>query len=372
MVIKNGLVYTDDYQFEAKEVHIEDGAFAECSGGEVIDAKDCYVIPGLIDIHLHGAAGFDFCDGTQEAITKIAEYELSNGITAICPASMTFPEGKLAAIFKAAKEYKGTTGADVVGINMEGPFISHEKKAAQNGEFIHRPDAEMFYRLQEAAGGLIKLVDIAPEVDGALECIRAISGDVRVSLAHTAASYEEAMAGFEAGARHVTHLHNGMIDFSHREPRVFGAVFDRKDAMAELIGDGVHSTGTTVRMTFQLLGDDRIIIISDSMMATGLPDGQYSLGGQDVTVKNSVATLTELGNIAGSVMNLMNCMRNVVQKMDIPLESAVRCVTINPARAIGIDKDYGSISVGKKANAVILDKKLDIRYIIKDGVVIGG
>lgn len=334
---------------------------------EVLDAEGGYVIPGLVDIHFHACVGYDFCDGTTEAIQKMAEYELQNGIMAICPASMTFSEEQLTEIFKTAAEYKGKTGADLVGINMEGPFISEAKKGAQNGEYIQKPDAEMFRRLQKAAGGLIKLVDIAPEVDGAMDCIRELSKEVRISVAHTAADYETAKKAFENGASHVTHLYNGMIPFSHREPGVLGAAMDAKDAMVEIICDGIHSHPATVRMTFSLFGDDRIVMISDSMMACGLEDGEYSLGGQAVTVRGNLATLTEGGNIAGSVTNLMNCIRTAVKQMGIPLESALKCATINPAKAIGIEDEYGSLSSGKKANIVILDCDLNIKHIIKDG-----
>ena len=380
MIIKNGKVFGENGTFEDKPLYLEKERIVESAGGEEIDATGCYVIPGLVDIHFHACVGYDFCDGTKEAIQKMAEYELANGVCAICPASMTFSEDKLTEIFQVAAEYKKEAedkkvsgknsddkAADLVGINMEGPFISQAKKGAQNGEFIHTPDADMFYRLQKAADGLIKLVDIAPEVDGAMECIRKIAGDVRVSVAHTAADYETADQAFRNGAKHVTHLYNGMIPFSHREPGVLAAANDNKDVTVELICDGVHSHPGTVRMTFDLFGDDRVIMISDSMMACGLEDGQYTLGGQAVTVRGNLATLTEAGNIAGSVTNLMNCIRTAVKEMGIPLESAVKCATINPSKAIGIEKDYGSLSVGKKANVVLLDQDLNIVQIIKDG-----
>ena len=257
-----------------------------------------------------------------------------------------------------------------MGINMEGPFISMEKKGAQNPEFIHKPDADMFYRLQEAAGGLVKLVDIAPEVDGAMECIEEINKDVRVSVAHTAADYDVAKKAFEKGARQVTHLYNGMNPFHHREPGVVGAACDNENVMVELIVDGIHSHPATVRTTFKMFGDDRIILISDSMMACGLEDGQYTLGGLDVTVRGNKATLTKEGNIAGSVTNLMNCVRCAVKKMDIPLESAIKCAAVNPAKAIGIYDRFGSLDTGKRANIVLLDKDLEVKYVIKDGKIV--
>lgn len=370
MIIKNGKIFQEQGAFEAGDLYIEDGRIAQQAEGEVLDATGMYVIPGLTDIHFHGCVGYDFCDGTEEAIKAMAEYELQNGITAICPASMTFSEETLAGIFANAAAYKSETGAELVGINMEGPFISMEKKGAQNGAFIHKPDADMYLRLQEKANGLIKLVDIAPECDGAMECIERISDQVRVSLAHTTANYDIAMEAFDKGAKHVTHLYNAMPPYSHREPGVIGAACDTEKVYVELITDGVHSHPCTVRTTFKMFGDDRIVMISDSMMATGLEDGSYTLGGQDVTVRGNKATLTKEGNIAGSVTNLMNCIRTAVQKMDIPLASAVKCAAVNPAKAIGIYDNYGSLTPGKVANVVILDEKLDIKYIIKDGKIV--
>ena len=370
MIIKNGQVFSEEGTFNTGDVFIEQDKIAASGSGEVLDATGLYVIPGLTDIHFHGCVGYDFCDGTKEAIEKMAEYELQNGITTICPASMTFSEEQLSAIFANAASYDGKEGATLVGINMEGPFISMEKKGAQNGAYIHKPDAEMFLRLQDKANGLIKLVDIAPEVEGAMECIEAIHDKVRVSVAHTDADFEVAEEAFAKGACHVTHLYNAMRPYTHRAPGVIGAACDNQNVMVELICDGVHSHPATVRTTFKMFGDDRVVLISDSMMACGLEDGQYTLGGQAVTVKGNLATLTELGNIAGSVTNLMKCMRKAVKEMQIPLASAVKCATINPAKAIGIYDNYGSLTPGKAADVVLLDKDLEIQYIIKSGKIV--
>ena len=370
MIIKNGLIFVESGQFENGDLYIEGDKIAESGAGETIDASELYVIPGLTDIHFHGCVGYDFCDGTKEALEKMAEYQLQSGITTICPASMTFSEEQLTDIFANAASYTSDSGATLVGINMEGPFISMEKKGAQNGAYIHKPDAEMFFRLQDAANGLVKLVDIAPEGEGAMECIEQIQDKVRVSLAHTNADFDVADEAFKKGAKHVTHLYNAMPPYSHRAPGVIGAACDNEHVMVELICDGVHSHPATVRTTFKMFGDDRIILISDSMMACGLEDGQYTLGGQDVTVKGNLATLTELGNIAGSVTNLMKCMCKAVKEMQIPLESAVKCATANPAKAIGIYDKYGSLTPGKYADVVLLNKDLEIMYIIKSGKIV--
>ena len=370
MILKNGFVFGEDCKFTQRDLYIEGNIISlksEESFGEEIDVKGMYVIPGLTDIHFHGCVGYDFCDGTKKSLDNITAFQLKNGVTTICPASMTFSEEQLSGIFQNAANYDNKAGATLVGINMEGPFISTEKKGAQNPKYIHTPDKSMFCRLQKSANGLIKLVDIAPEAEGAMEFIQQVSDQVRVSLAHTAADFDTAKEAFDKGASHVTHLYNAMPPYSHREPGVIGAACDNEKVMVEIICDGIHLHPSTVRTTFKMFGDDRIILISDSMMACGLEDGQYTLGGLDVSVKGNLATLTEGGNLAGSVTNLMDCLRVAVKDMKIPLEKAVKCATMNPTKAIGIYDRYGSLEPGKIADVVVLDENLKIRHIIKDG-----
>lgn len=340
---------------------------SEADGEEAIDARGLYAVPMLVDIHFHGCSGVDFCDGTEESIQKIADYQLRSGIGAICPATMTYPEERLGRIAEAAAAHVNQAGADLVGINMEGPFINIKKKGAQNGAYVQKPDAKMFKRLQKRAGGLFKLCDIAPETEGALEVIQELSRETVVSLAHTCADYDTAKAAFRSGASHMTHLYNAMPGISHREPGPIIAALEA-GAEAELITDGIHIHPAVVRATFRLFGDDRVILISDSMMAAGLPDGSYSLGGQDVTVRGPKAVLTQSPEtIAGSVTNLMDCMRTAVLEMGIPLESAVKASSVNPARSIGIQKDYGSLEEGRLANILLLDEKLKIVHMIHKG-----
>lgn len=371
MIIKNVKVFKEDGTFVPGEIYVDGEFFAEkASDAEVIDGNGCYAIPGLTDVHFHGCVGYDFCDGTQEAIKAMAEYELENGVTAIAPATMTLSEEMITNIANAAAAYKGETGADLVGINMEGPFISMEKKGAQNPAYIHKPDVEMFRRLQKASGNLFKLCAIAPEEEGAAEFISALKDEVALSVAHTTADYDTAKAAFDAGAKQVTHLFNAMPPFTHRAPGVIGAACDNENVKVELICDGVHVHPSVIRAAFKMFGDDRIVMISDSMMATGKPDGTYALGGQEVTVKGNVATLTEGGAIAGSVTNLMNCIRYAVKEAGIPLESAVKCAAVNSAKSIGTFDKYGSISTGKYANVVLLDKDLNIEHIVKRGTVV--
>ncbi|MBQ8814453.1 MAG: N-acetylglucosamine-6-phosphate deacetylase [Lachnospiraceae bacterium] len=336
-----------------------------------IDALGLLAIPGLVDIHFHGCVGYDMCDGTEEAIQAMADYQQSVGVLAICPATMTYPEEKLTVIAEAAAAHVNGKGADLVGLHMEGPFISPNKVGAQNPAYVQCPDAEMFIRLQKKAGGLFKQCDVAPEEPGALEFIAAIKETVpSISIAHTTTDYDTAMAAFNAGANHLTHCYNAMPGINHRNPGPIIAAADA-GADAELICDNVHIHPAVVRSTFKLFGDDHVVLISDSMMACGLPDGQYSLGGQAVTVKGRLAVLTEQeGTIAGSASNLMDCMRRAVKEMDIPLESAVKAASHNPARCIGIDDDYGDIEAGKYANVLLLDEDLNLVHVVQRGVLI--
>lgn len=382
MIIKNGAVFTPAFTFEPKTVLTggisiqEVGDSISAASEDVYDASGCYVIPGLTDIHFHGCVGYDFCDGTKEAISAMAAYQAKNGVTTICPATMTLATEILDRICTTAAEYlkeqdaagEKQTTASLVGINMEGPFISLAKKGAQNPAYIHKPDTEVFRYLQKKSNGLVKLLAIAPEENGAMDCIKSLKDEVVLSVAHTTADYETSMEAFQAGASHVTHLFNAMPPFSHRDPGVVGAAADSEPCNVELICDGIHISPSMVRCTFKLFGDDRVILISDSMMATGMEDGKYALGGQDVFVKGSLATLAD-GVIAGSATNLMDCMRTTVG-MGIPLESAVKAATFNPARSIGILDQYGSIEAGKRANMVILNKDLTIKDVMINGSIL--
>ena len=381
MIIDNVKVYTPEKKFvkggiildgkTIKKVYTEKET-PDLRENEVINGNGSYAIPGLIDLHFHGCKGDDFCDASKEAIARVAEYEASIGVTAIAPATMTLPIKELEHVLSVAAEYRRETEdyrkADLVGVNMEGPFISHVKKGAQDERNILPCNVEICEKFLKASDGLVKFIGIAPEESGnAIDFIEQMKNKVNISLAHTNADYDTAMAACKAGANHAVHLYNAMPAFSHRAPGTVGAVFDSKDVMAEIICDSIHIHPATVRATFQMMGADRMILISDSMRATGMPDGQYTLGGLDVKVVGKLATLVLDGAIAGSATNLMDCMRTVVKKMDIPLETAVACATINPAKSLGISDQYGSIEAGKKAHIVLLDSGLELQAVIKDG-----
>lgn len=380
MIIDHVKVFTEDKKFTDGGIVIKDGTIEQVytegnrpqTEDEILDGKGMYTIPGLIDLHFHGCKGDDFCDGSRDAIVRIAEYEASVGVTAIAPATMTLPVEELEQILRVAAEYKkgphSKKEADFVGINMEGPFISPAKKGAQDERNIIPCDVKVCERFLKASEGLVKFMGIAPEEsENAVAFIEEVKDKVNVSLAHTNADYDTAMAAFNAGADHAVHLYNAMPAFTHRAPGVIGAVYDSKHVMAEIICDGVHIHPAAVRATFEMMGEDRMILISDSMRAAGMPDGSYTLGGLDVNVVGNRATLASDGAIAGSVTNLMDCMKTAVKTMNIPLETAVACATINPAKSLGIDAEYGSIRAGKKAHIVLMDQELNVQQVIKDG-----
>lgn len=368
--ITGARVFGPDGVFERRDLMLSDGRVVEGSqAGEVVDAEGLMAIPGLLDVHFHGVMGQDLCNGTEEAIRTLASYEASQGVLAICPATMTFPEEKLggiadvAAAWVAAGAHEGC--ADLVGLNMEGPFISPHKVGAQNPAYVQAPDVAMFRRLQERAGGLFKLVTLAPEVEGARDFVDELAGEVSVSVGHTCATYDEAAAAFARGAREVTHLWNAQPPLHHRDPAVIGAAADYDHVRVELICDGIHIHPATIRATFKLFAG-RVVMIADSMEATGLEDGEYALGGQKVIVRGHLATL-ESGTIAGSATNLFDCLRYAVHEAKIPLEEALMACTLTPAQAIGVDDDYGTLEVGKVANVVLVDDELNIHGIFLHG-----
>ncbi|MGN0967999.1 MAG: N-acetylglucosamine-6-phosphate deacetylase [Oscillospiraceae bacterium] len=375
MRVTGGRVFDPEKGFVERELHT-DGALLTAAGGdaEILDAGRCYVIPGLIDVHFHGCVGEDFSDATPDGLQRMADYELSQGVTYICPAGMTLPEDQLTAICRnaAAHAQAHTGGAELAGLNLEGPFLCMAKKGAQNGAFLHDPDGAMLHRLQQAANGLVKLVTVAPEQPGSLEFIRSAREDgVTVSVGHTTADYDTAVAAFAAGARQATHLFNAMPPFNHRAPGVIGAAFDHPEVRAELICDGIHIHPSVVRATFRLFGADRVILVSDSLRATGMPDGKYPFGGQEIVVRGNRATMADDPNtLAGSVTSLMGCLRQAVQ-FGIPLADAVRAASLNPARAIGIDHRAGSLEDGKEASFVLLEQEsLAIRAIVFKGALV--
>ena len=316
------------------------------------------IIPGLVDIHSHGCMGMDTCETDADGIGKMADFEKSRGITSYCPTTMTYGKDKLISVIDNIVQ---ANHANVKGIYLEGPFISYNKKGAQNGDYISKPDKDMLKELIDEAKGLAKVVAIAPETEGAIELISDFQGQIKFSMAHTEADYDTARAAIEAGASQITHLYNGMAAYNHRNPGLVGAAFD-SDVWTELISDGIHIHDAVIRNTFKL-AKDRVILISDSMEATGLGDGEYALGGQKVYVKGRLATLED-GTIAGSASTLMDCLKYAIG-IGVDERGAINAATINPAKAIGIDTTVGSIVKGKKADILVMSEDFELIKVIQ-------
>ena len=375
IIISNGIIFMPDNEFHKGTIAVKNGKITNDiqninnDDTEIINSENLYVIPGLTDIHFHGCKGHDFCEGTREAFHAITDYQAVNGITTICPATMTLPENELTRIMKAAKSFSEECPS-LIGINLEGPFISQKKKGAQNPKYITPPDVNMLRRLQDESGGLIKIATVAPETEGAMKFIREAKEIAKISIAHTACNYETAKKAFTEGAEHVTHLFNAMNPINHREPGPVIAALDDDNAEIEIICDGVHIHPAVIRSTLKSFGSDRVIFISDSLEAAGMQDGYYTLGGQKVIKKGRIATLEDGVTIAGSVTNLMECMRLAVREMNIRLEDAVKCSAVNPVKSIGLEDFYGFIKEGRTANLSMLDKELNLVCVVNRGKII--
>lgn len=330
-----------------------------------------YLVPGFVEAHSHGNSGADFSDGDYEGLRKMGAFYAQNGVTSFAPTSMTLPYDVLAAAFDTAVSYRKAAEPDkafLAGIHMEGPFFSEKKKGAQNGAYLKLPDIEAFRALQKGCNGLIRIVDVAPELEGADAFTAEAKKLCRVSVAHTDASYEQAKAVFNAGATHLTHLFNAMPGIHHRNPGVIGAASENQQVRAELICDGLHVHESAVRMAFKLF-PGRVCLISDSLRCAGMPEGEYELGGQPIFLKNGSARLAD-GTIAGSVITLADAVRNAI-RFGIEREEAILAASIRPAEELGVADTVGSLMPGKRADILVCDDALSFKEIYLAGNSLG-
>ncbi|MBR5094299.1 MAG: N-acetylglucosamine-6-phosphate deacetylase [Oscillospiraceae bacterium] len=378
MLFKNAYIFTPDRGFIRGGFAVENGRFTEVFSDrrrtswpweeDVIDLQCAYVLPGLVDAHIHGAVGADFSDGDLEGLTRMGRYLARCGVTSFAPTSMTLPYETLAAAFSTARVLKEQRPADcarVVGIHMEGPFFSEKKKGAQNGAYLRLPDFEAFKALYEGCGGLVRIVDVAPELAGAADFTERAKTLCTVSVAHTDATYEQARVVFEAGASHLTHLFNAMPSIHHRKPGVIGAASEDRSVVAELICDGLHVHPSAVRMAFKLF-PGRVCLISDALRCCGMPDGGYELGGQQVFLNDGEARLAD-GTIAGAASNLFQDLHKAAT-CGFSLEEVIPSATLIPARELGVDDEVGSIAPGRYADFLVCDGNLGLRDVYLGGV----
>lgn len=359
MYYKNAYIFCSDFRFHNGAFQVIDGVFGEVLPEnvpeEAVDLHGAKVIPGLIDVHSHGNSGFDFSDGDYEGLKQMAKFYASCGVTSFAPASMTLPYDVLAKAFATAVQLteEAPEGLSVLrGIQMEGPYFSYKKRGAQNPDYLRNPDIWDFEALYHGCNGLIRIVDIAPELPGAVKFTQLASQLCTVSVAHTDSDYDQAKAVFDAGATHLTHLYNAMPGIHHRNPGVIPAAVENPNVRAEIICDGYHIHPASVRLAFAMFGGERMILVSDSGRCAGLPEGSpFEIGGQAAWLRDGVGRLGD-GTIACSAANLWDCMRNVIS-WGIPEADAIRAATLNPACAIGAEKEVGSIAPGKFADFIV-------------------
>jgi len=383
IIMINGTIITPFYLISDKAIIVEEGKIIEIvnkeelststlTGAEVIEGKDKYIVPGYIDIHVHGGGGSDVMDGDYEAINQVAIAHSHFGTTSFLPTTMTISKDKiirsLRSICEAVK--KGTAGAEILGVHMEGPYINPEKKGAQREIDIREPSIKEFAELNKASGNLIRLVTIAPEMPGAIGLIKYLyKQGIIASVGHTNATYIQTQAGIQAGLSHVTHTFNAMRGLHHREPGVVGAALTSPELTVEVIADGIHIHPIVLKILTKIKEGEKVILITDAMRAAGLKEGTYDLGGQEVIVTKGQSRLKD-GTLAGSVLTMDKAVKNLVTKVDIALPKAIQMASFNPAKSIGIDDKKGSLEPGKDADIVILNKNLEAELTMVAGKIV--
>lgn len=366
LILKNRVAENMAIIFDEKITKIAPRAEIDTSSYELIDAEGRFVAPGFVDMHIHGYLGADVSDGDADGIRKMAKGIIKNGVTAWCPTTMTVSKAEIEKAFDSVREVKNSKeyyGARILGVNSEGPFINPAKKGAQAESHILKPDADFIIKNSD----IVKLFTVAPELDGALECIKKVkeNSNVLISMGHTNATFEEAIKGIEAGVGHTTHLFNAMTALSHRSPGVVGAALSSEGTSAELIADTFHVNKGLFNLVAKLKGD-KLCLITDCIRAGGMEDGDYTLGGQPVH-KEGIKCLMPDGTIAGSVLNLNNAVRNLYENTELEIYEAVNCASLYPATALGEDNEIGSLEEGKRADIILTDDKFNINMTILGG-----
>lgn len=377
-VIENGRIYTEEEIIERGYIIVKDDKITDVGKGDyegaltTYDAQGQHVLPGFIDIHMHGGYGEDAMDASCDGLKHLAESLLSEGTTSFLVTTMTQSDENITKALENIIEYQKQQNvlkaADIVGIHLEGPFISEHKVGAQNPAYVQRPSIEKVQQFQKTANNQIKVITFAPEVEGAHETLEALHDQIRFSIGHTVATFDETNEAVARGAKHVTHLYNAGTPFEHREPGVFGAAWTNDSLSTELIVDGIHSHPTAIQIAYKQKGNTRFFLITDAMRAKGMPDGEYDLGGQNVIVKGSEARLAS-GALAGSILKMNEGLKNLIQYTGDSLDNLWRVTSLNQAIALNIESQKGSLKVGKDADIVIVDDEITVQTTIKAGEI---
>lgn len=336
--------------------------------GDILDGENLYLSPGFIDIHIHGAYGCDTMDATCESLKKISQATLKHGVTSFLPTTMTCSKedirNAIKNVYLVMKE-KSTVN-NILGVHLEGPFINKNKIGAQNPNYLLEPSIDNFKDIAEDYEEIIKIVTLAPEIEGAQNLIQYLhKKNIVVSIGHTNAKYEEAIEGIKNGVSHATHLFNAMTPFNHRDPGAVGAILN-SNITAECILDGIHIHYASLDIALKIKSSDKIILITDAMSACCMKDGKYSLGGQEVIVKDSAARLNN-GVLAGSVLTLDKAVRNVKNNLNIPLYEIIKLLTINPSKVCGTDSTKGIIKENYDADLILFDEDINIKHVFVNG-----
>lgn len=374
-----GKIVTPEGVLDRGELAIENGRIVQISAAEDgkpadVDIGDGWVVPGFIDLHCHGGAGGDFMHATPEAFATIAEFHAKHGTTAMLATSVTAPKEDIDGMLRAASEYIAAAsprGARVLGVHLEGPFISEKWPGAQNTAYIVPPNLEWVREWTSAYPNLIRQLTLAPEKEGAVELIRELSRlGIIAAAGHTDATYEDILSAADAGLTQAVHTFNAMTPLHHRKPGTAGAVMTDPRIAAEVIADGVHVHPAVVKLLTKVKTENNLILITDAISAAGLPDGLYQLGGLDVTVNGGVARLAQGDSLAGSTLTMIEAFRFVVREAGLTVPEASRLASANAAAQLGLADEIGVIRAGARADLVLLTPGLDIVRVYRDGVQI--